>query len=61
MTAEIHFIQHMQEYQVDKQDIINKVNRITQWTVLTVVIFGGSCLVFISCIILIFLIVSGVR
>jgi hypothetical protein len=45
---------------VDKQDYIKRINMITQWTLLVLIIFGGGAVVFILGIILTYMIASGV-
>lgn len=42
------------------QDFIHKLDRIAQWSLLILVIFGGGGVVFILAIILVYLFVSGV-
>lgn len=52
-------IQHMQGAMMMNQNFIYKLNRITQWSLLLLVVFGGGALVFILGIILVYLIASG--
>jgi hypothetical protein len=49
----------MQEAMMVSQDFIYKLDRITQWSLLILVVFGGGAVVFILAIILVYLFASG--
>jgi hypothetical protein len=49
----------MQGAMMMNENFIYKLNRITQWSLLLLVIFGGGAVVFILGIVLVYLIVSG--
>ncbi len=50
----------MQGAMVDKEDYRNKMNIITQWALLALILFGGGAVVFILGIIFTYMIASSV-